>query len=127
MRLFAIFFLLIGAASAASDASGRWNGVIVIARSGSNEIIRTPVEMELAERGGRVEGKIGRKGDPERVVIRNGSADGPNVTFEASSAETAGPMRFALKRSGDRLEGEMRGPTEDGEIAGKVEFTREKE
>ncbi len=114
------------AAHAATGASGHWTGVIVVERPGSNETVRTPVDLDLTERNGAIDGKIGRKGESERIAIRNGRADGANVTFEASSAETAGAMRFTLKRDGDKLEGEMKGPTDDGEISAKVLFTREK-
>lgn len=112
---------------AADGASGRWTGVVVTPHPGSNEVTRTEVELDLTERSGAVEGRIGRKGDSERVVIRNGRASGTSVTFEAASAETAGPMRFTLVRSGDTLAGEMKGSTDDGEIVAKVELKRAKE
>jgi hypothetical protein len=128
MRHLGIILVLaaVAAAYAATGASGHWTGFIVVDRPGSNETVRTPVDLDLTERNGAIEGKIGRKGESDRTAIRNGKAQGASVTFEASSAETAGPMRFTLKRDGDKLEGQMKGPTDDGEIEAKVLFTREK-
>ena len=127
MRTLVALAIVTAAFAADGGPDGKWAGVIVIEDAGSNSVIRTPVEMELSERGGTVDGKIGRKGDAERVAIRNGNVQGPNVTFVAGSAETVTPMRFSLKLDGDKMEGEMRGSVESGQIVAKVQFTREKE
>ncbi len=127
MRTLAVVVTIAAAFAAAGGAMGKWAGAIVIEDPGSNSTVRTPVELELSEHDGVVDGKIGRKGDAERVVIRNGKVQGSNVTFEASSAETATPMKFTLKLNGDRMEGEMRGSVDSGPIVAKVQFTREHE
>lgn len=114
------------AAYAAAGASGHWTGVIVVDRAASNETIRTAVDLDLSERNGSIEGKIRRKGESDRIAIRNGRTDGANVTFEASSGETGGPMRFTLKRDCDKLEGQMKRPTGDRDIKAKFLFTRGK-
>ena len=41
--------------------------------------------------------------------------------------ETTSPMRFTLKLDRDKLEGDMRGSVDSGQIAGKVQFSRDKE
>ena len=83
MRILA-FLLAASAACAAGGAAGKWSGVIIVEDPNGGGPIRTAVELELAERSGAVDGRIGRKGDRERVAIRNGSVRGATVTFEAS-------------------------------------------
>ncbi len=108
---------------AASDISGKWSGTIEIADTG-NGPMQTAVRAEFVQKAGSISGKIGRPGDDD-AVIRNGRIDGGQISFEVQSPETTRPMRFSLKLVGERLEGEMKGSVDEGEIVGKVTLSRE--
>jgi hypothetical protein len=103
-----------------SDLTGKWSGTIEIADEGAT----TPVSVQLVQKADVVSGKIGRTGGGEEESIRNGKVDGKKVSFEVNSAH--GLMKFALTLEEDRLEGEMKGTVDDGEIVGKVKLAREK-
>lgn len=103
-----------------SDLTGKWSGTIEIADEGAT----TPVSVQLVQKAEVVSGKIGRTGGGEEESIRNGKVDGKKVSFEVNSAH--GLMKFALTLEEDRLEGEMKGTVDDGEIVGKVKLAREK-
>jgi len=103
-----------------SDLTGKWSGTIEMADEGTT----TPVSVELIQKAAVVSGKIGRTGGGEDETIRNGKVDGKKVSFEVNSAH--GLMKFALTLEEERLEGEMKGTTDDGEIVGKVKLAREK-
>ena len=113
----------LGLPLAAADISGKWSGTIEIADR--NGPIQTTVHAEFAQKSGSVSGKMGRAGDDDSPILK-GKVEGGAVTFEVSSAETTRPMRFTLKLLGDRLEGEMKGEIDEGEITGKVTLSREK-
>jgi hypothetical protein len=121
-----LLFVLISLALplAAADISGKWSGTIEIADTG-NGPIQTTVRAEFEQKSGAVSGKMGRPGDDESP-IRNGKVEGEAVSFEVSSPETTRPVRFTLRLVGDRLEGEMKGEIDEGEIVGKVTLSREK-
>ena len=103
-----------------SDLTGKWSGTIEIADEGAT----TPVSVQFVQKADVVLGKIGRTGGGEEESIRNGKVDGKKVSFEVNSAH--GLMKFALTLEEDRLEGEMKGTVDDGEIVGKVKLAREK-
>ena len=103
-----------------SDLTGKWSGTIEIADEGAT----TPVSVQFVQKADVVLGKIGRTGGGEEESIRNGKVDGKKVSFEVNSAH--GLMKFALTLEEERLEGEMKGTTDDGEIVGKVKLAREK-
>ena len=109
---------------AAEDITGKWSGTIEIADIGGGPI-QTTVRAEFAQKAGVVFGKMGRSGDDDSP-IRNGKVEGVEISFEVSSPETTQPMRFTLKLVGGRLEGEMKGAVDEGEIVGKVTLSREK-
>jgi hypothetical protein len=103
-----------------SDLTGKWSGTIEIADEGAT----TPVSVQFVQKADVVSGKIGRTGGGEEESIRNGKVDGKKVSFEVNSAH--GLMKFTLTLEEDRLEGEMKGTADDGEIVGKVKLAREK-
>ncbi len=107
----------------ASDISGKWSGTIEIADTGSGPM-QTAVRAEFVQKAEAISGKIGRPGDDDSV-IRNGRIDAGQISFEVQSPETTRPMRFNLKLVGERLEGEMKGSVDEGEIVGKVTLSRE--
>ncbi|MBK9167589.1 MAG: hypothetical protein IPM24_09015 [Bryobacterales bacterium] len=117
--------LLAAGALSAADISGKWSGFVVIEEEGEDEPIRAAVDVEFRQSGTKLAGSIGRKGDPERVAIQNGSVSGDRISFEAMAEEVDSLMRFTLRVSGDRILGEIRGKLEDGMLVGKVTFTRE--
>ena len=105
-----------------ADLTGKWSGTIEIEDSGTT----TPVSAQFIQKAELVSGKIGRTGGTEEESIRNGKVDGKKVFFEVVSSHTASPMKFTLTVVDDRLEGEMKGTMEEGEIVGKVKLSREK-
>ena len=113
-------------AAQASNLSGKWNGQIVIDDTASGTKIETPVELRLEQKDGALSGKIGQKNDPNQVEIRNAKVEGDRLTFEASSLETSGSMRFSLKVHDEHMEGDMKGVAEGSEIVAKVSFSRVK-
>ncbi|MBI3471814.1 MAG: hypothetical protein HY013_10705 [Candidatus Solibacter usitatus] len=120
-----IFLVAAALVAAAAGVAGKWGGSIEVADSNSNSPHVTPVDLELEQNGAALTGKIGRRGDADRVVIKNGKVDGNKVYFEASSSETASPMKFTLTLENGKLTGEMRGAVESGQIAGKVSLARQ--
>jgi hypothetical protein len=129
MRKLCVLICLLGAAvvgvAAADDVSGRWSGSIEVADSAGGSPITTPVRAEFEQKANLVSGKIGRREDERAESIRNGKIDGTRISFEVSSPETLSSMKFKLTLQGDRLEGEMKGTVDSGEIVGKVRLTRE--
>ena len=69
-------------------------------------------------------GTIGRQADQEAESIQNAKLDGKRLTFEVSSAETSGLIKFVLTLDGDRLDGEMSGSMDGTPITGKVHLHR---
>jgi hypothetical protein len=109
----------------AGDVSGTWSGSIEVEDNAGGSSITTPVRAEFLQKSNLVSGKIGRKEDEQAETIRNGKIDGTKISFEVSSVETTSAMKFNLVLVGDRLEGEMKGMIDSGEITGKVRLTRE--
>ena len=105
-----------------ADVSGKWSGTIDVEDSGST----TPVQVELVQKADLLSGKIGRTGGGDESTIRSGKVDGTKVVFEAVSPEHSNPFKFTLTLIDDRLEGEMKGSVDEGEIVGKVKLSREK-
>lgn len=121
-----LFFLLAVFAIAlyAADVTGRWTGTIDVHDTASGSIVTTPVQIQFEQKGDSLSGKVGRAEDRDTVDIKNGRIDGDRVTFEASSVETAGPMKFSLKLTGGKLEGDMKGSIEEGVISGHVKLEK---
>ena len=117
--------LLVCALAFGADLSGRWTGTIAVDDVGSGTTITTQVHIDLQQQGTGFSGKIGRVEDSDVVPIKNARMEGDTLIFEAASDETTGPMKFALKIAGDRMEGTMKGSIDTGDIDGKVKLTRE--
>ncbi len=107
-------------ALSAGDVTGKWSGTIDVEDAGST----TEVQAQLVQKAGAISGKIGQPGDADAGTIQNGKVDGVNVSFEVVSSHTSSPVKFRLTLVNDRLEGEMKGSTDDGEFVGKVKLTR---
>jgi len=109
----------------AADISGKWSGSIEVADTDGGSSITTPVRAEFEQKANLFSGKIGRKEDERSESIRNGKVEGSKISFEVSSPETLSSMKFNLTLQDDRLEGEMKGMVDSGEIVGKVRLIRE--
>lgn len=105
-----------------ADLTGKWSGTIDVEDSGSS----TPVEVQLVQKSELVSGKIGRAGGGDEGDIRNGKVEGAKVSFEVIAHDNNSPFKFTLTLIEDRLEGEMKGSVDEGEIVGKVKLTRDK-
>jgi hypothetical protein len=118
--------LLFALGLSAADLDGKWAGTIDVKDAGSGTTITTPVQVQIEHKANALSGHIGRPEDNESVPIRNARVEGKTLYFEASNGETEGAVRFVLTLEGDRLEGEMKGSVDTGDIVGKVKLTRAK-
>ncbi|MGC9945798.1 MAG: hypothetical protein ABSF64_05455 [Bryobacteraceae bacterium] len=114
----------LAAALMAADVSGTWKGNVVVDDPTSGSTVDTQVRAELRQKADAVTGTIGRQEDQEGESIKNAKLDGKRLTFEVSSAEASGLIKFELALDGDRLEGEMSGTMDGTAIAGKVHLKR---
>jgi len=103
-----------------ADVSGKWSGTIDVEDAGSS----TEVQVELLQKSDTVSGKVARAGGGDEGEIRNGKVDGQKISFELVSSYSTTPFKFTLTLVNDRLEGEMKGSMDQGEIVGKVKLSR---
>jgi hypothetical protein len=117
-----LFWILpcLALALSAADVTGKWSGTIDVEDAGST----TEVHVEFVQKAGAISGTIGRAGGADEGTIRNGKVDGAKISFEVVSAQTSSPFKFTLTLVNDRLEGEMKGSADEGEVVGKVKLTR---
>jgi len=115
----------LAAALMAADVSGKWTGTVDVDDPSSGSTINTQVRAELRQKADAITGTIGRQEDQEGESIRSAKLDGNRLSFEVSSAETNGLVKFVLTLDGDRLDGEMSGSMDDTPIAGKVHLSRQ--
>jgi hypothetical protein len=108
----------------AADVSGRWKGSVVVDDPTSGSTIDTQVRADLRQKADAITGAIGRQEDQTGESIQNAKLDGQRLTFEVSSTEANGLIKFALTLDGDRLDGEMSGTMDGAAIAGKVHLSR---
>jgi len=109
------------------DISGKWTGSIEVSDPSSGSTINTPVKAEFSQNAGAITGKIGRSEEDQSEPIRNARLEGKNLMFEVRSPETTGLVKFNLVVvSKDRIEGEMTGAVDIGNISGKVLLTKVK-
>ena len=108
----------------AADVSGKWAGNVDVDDPGGGSVISTQVRADLTQKADAVTGTIGRQEDQSGESIQNAKLDGKRLTFEVSSSETQGLIKFVLTLDGDRLEGEMSGTMDGTPIAGKVHLSR---
>ncbi len=110
-----------------ADVSGKWSGNIEVTDPTNGEKINTPVKAEFDQKESAISGKIGRTEDENPEPIRNGKVDGKNLVFEVKPAEATSPMKFSLTVvTDDRIEGEMKGAIDVGNISGKVTLKKMK-
>jgi len=109
----------------AADVSGKWTGNVEVEDPAGGSAINTQVHAELRQKADTITGTIGRQEDQEAEPIQNAKLDGQRLTFEVSSGETNGLIKFVLTLDGDRLDGEMSGSMEGTAIAGKVHLSRQ--
>jgi hypothetical protein len=108
----------------AADVSGKWTGSVEVQDPDGGAAINTEVRAELLQKADAVSGKIGRQEDQLAETIQNAKMDGARLTFEVSSAETNGLVKFVLTLDGDHLDGEMSGNMDGTAITGKVHLSR---
>jgi hypothetical protein len=110
-----------------ADITGKWTGNIEVADPSSGDKINTQVKAEFAQKAEAITGKIGRSGDERAEPIRNARIEGKNLLFEVQSPETTGLVKFNLVVVDEnRLEGEMQGAIDVGNISGKVTLQKVK-
>lgn len=110
----------------AADVSGKWTGNVEVEDPSDGTTINTAVSAELLQKADAISGKIGRQEDKEGESIQNAKLQDGKLTFEVSSAETGGLIKFVLTLDGDRLDGSMSGSMDGSAITGKVHLTRQK-
>ena len=115
----------LAAALMAADVSGKWTGNVVVDDPTGGSVIDTQVRAELRQNADAITGAIGRQEDQESESIQNAKLDGKRLTFEVSSAETNGQVKFVLTLDGDHLDGDMSGSVDGSPIAGKVHLSRQ--
>lgn len=125
-RLAILLAFAFAAIAVAADASGKWTGTVELRDPGTGNPISRAVSAVFEQSGDSITGQIGRRGGTDGEKIDKGRVSGQTVTFEVTSAETASAFKFSLKLSGDRMEGEMRGTVDQGQIAGTITLQREK-
>jgi hypothetical protein len=108
----------------AADVSGKWKGSVVVDDPTSGSTIDTQVRADLRQKADAITGAIGRQEDQTGESIRNARLDGQRLTFEVSSTEANGLLKFTLTLDGDRLDGEMSGTMDGTAISGKVHLAR---
>ncbi len=109
----------------AADISGKWAGNIEVEDSSSGTTINTPVRAEFQQQSDKISGTIGREEDQSAESIRNAKLEnGKLLTFEVSSPEASGLIKFVLTLDNNRMEGQMTGSIDSGPIKGKVHLSR---
>src|SRR5262245_60152318 len=118
---FVVLVPLFAVALYGADVTGKWTGKIeVVDPSGENKI-STPVKAEFQQKASAVSGQIGRAEDQEIETISNARMDDKHLSFEVQTPEATTPIKFSLVLvADDRIEGEMKGAIEVGNISGKV-------
>ena len=107
MKMFAfvvIFVLLLTAAGAASDFSGKWSGSFVPTGSdGQNN--NSQAFMDLKQSGTEITGTAGPSPEKQWTIMK-GKVDGNKITFEVQSDEPL--IRFELTLVDGHLKGEAK-------------------
>ncbi len=127
MRIVALLLFaaaLVPGAVLNAPVAGKWSGTIDVHDRNSGDDISTPVEIQIdTPHDSAVSGKIGREGE-QPVSIQNGKLEGNHISFEASSGETSGAMKFDLTINGNKIDGLMKGSVESLDIEGVVKLVR---
>jgi len=115
----------LAAALMGADVSGKWTGSVTVEDPDGGSNIDAQVRAELLQKADAITGTIGRQEDQQGEHIQNAKLDGQRLTFEVSSAEASGLIKFVLTLEGDRLDGDMSGSMDGTAIAGKVHLSRQ--
>jgi hypothetical protein len=108
----------------AADVSGKWTGTVNVEDPTGGPNIEVRVRADLQQKVDAITGAIGRQEDQQGENIRNAKLDGKRLTFEVSSTEANGLVKFVLTLDSDRLDGEMSGSMDGSQITGKVHLSR---
>ena len=108
----------------AADVSGKWTGTVNVEDPTGGPNIEVRVRADLLQKVDAITGAIGRQEDQQGETIRSAKLDGKRLTFEVSSTEANGLVKFVLTLDGDKLDGEMSGSMDGTAIAGKVHLQR---
>ena len=120
----ALLLLLSSALIWAADVTGSWTGPIETTRNG--ETRSSTALLILKQDGSTVTGTIGPS-EGTRTDITKGSIDGNNVTLEALVIGPELRVTISLKLGGDKLTGEMKVVSPDGQqMTGKMNLDRAK-
>ena len=110
-----------------ADISGKWSGDIEVSDPSSGDNKNTPVKVVFDQKDGTVSGQIGRSEDEQSEAIRNGKLEGNKLTFDVQPPEATSAMKFQLVLvANDRIEGEMKGAVDVGNVSGKVTLQKVK-
>jgi len=110
-----------------ADVSGKWSGSIEVSDPSTGDKINTPVKVVFDQKDSMVSGKIGRTEDDQTEDIHNGKLDGNKLTFDVQPPEATSAMKFQLVLvAADRIEGEMKGAVDVGNVSGKVTLQKDK-
>jgi hypothetical protein len=110
-----------------ADITGKWSGNIEVSDPSSGDKINTPVRVVFDQKDGNVSGQISRSEDEQSEAIRNGKLEGKRLTFDVQPPEATSTMKFQLLLvTDDRIEGEMRGAVDVGNVSGKVTLQKVK-
>jgi hypothetical protein len=110
-----------------ADITGKWSGNIEVSDPSTGDKINTPVKVVFDQKDGTVSGKIGRSEDDQSEDIRNGKLEGNHITFDVQPPEATSAMKFQLVVvADDRIEGEMKGAVDVGNVSGKVTLQKVK-
>jgi hypothetical protein len=110
-----------------ADITGKWSGSIEVSDPSTGDKINTPVKVVFDQKDSTVSGKIGRTEDDQSEDIRNGKLEGNRITFDVQPPEATSAMKFQLILvANDRIEGEMKGAVDVGNVSGKVTLQKDK-
>jgi hypothetical protein len=110
-----------------ADITGKWSGSIEVSDPSTGDKINTPVKVVFDQKEGTISGKIGRSEDDHSEDIRNGKLEGNRLTFDVQPPEATSAMKFQLVLvADDRMEGEMKGAVDVGNVSGKVSLQKNK-
>jgi hypothetical protein len=108
----------------AADVSGKWTGTVNVEDPTGGPNIEVRVRADLLQKADAITGAIGRQEDQQGETIRNAKLDGRRLTFEVSSTEANGLVKFTLTLDADKLDGEISGSMDGTAITGKVHLSR---
>jgi hypothetical protein len=120
----ALLLLLSSTLIWAADVTGSWSGPLEATRNG--ETRTSTALLVLKQDGSKITGTIGPN-EGSRTEISKGSIVGSDVTLEAVVAERDLRVTLNLKLEGDKLVGDLKVASPDGQqMTGKMNLDRAK-